>query len=139
MSISAEPVTFEDLVALEPALGELEVEVVEAGLGGCFDGDDAWFGRPGIPGFKARMKLLVGWSRRAPEWWTPPPGPPTPVRLDDLVRQVETRQPALVAILAEDIANGREVLWSSMAYDVAYRHLYGALAAWDYDWWSSAS
>lgn len=138
MSVSPESLEWKDLVALEPALAELEAEIRSSAPAFLDDSEDAWYGRNGRPGFKARMRQLVGWSRRSPEWWTPGPSSPEPRRLDDLLRQLEEREPVLVGILAEDIANGREILWSSEAYALAYKTLYDATAVWDLESWSGS-
>jgi hypothetical protein len=56
----------DELVALEPRLGNLLAEaraVKDTGEGEYFCCNAVFFGYEGHPGFKPRIRLLVGWDR----------------------------------------------------------------------------
>lgn len=121
--VTSDRLTWGDLVRAEPLLADLERECAVAAESPSHCAFRAWYGgRSGVRGAKHRLVHLVGWCRRSPEWHTP-------IVAGRLYSGRELRErhaddePGRVSILAEDIAHGREWLWTSAAYDIAYRHL----------------
>lgn len=66
--IDTRPLTWQQLVRLEPRLAALlaEAKVVrDDGRGRWFCGNAVFYGYPGWRGFKPRLRALVGWDRPA--------------------------------------------------------------------------
>lgn len=126
---------WDDLVALEPRLADLEIEVasVDDHDRPSFCANQAWYGGPA--GLKGKLCQLVGWERRSDEreqfgeeWdrehgkgaWKIYSG-------SELFARADAEEPYLWAAKAEDEAAGKGALWGDDAYDVAYEHLYELL------------
>jgi hypothetical protein len=123
--------TWEELVELEPGLGLLEHEILKV---------QDWPERPyfcahaywyGDIGFKAQLVRLVGIGRRGL-------GPPTDLHegeenrlhfmeATEMMVRTDTYSALHAAIREQEEREGRGVLWTSPAYDVAYEHLYNSL------------
>ena len=107
---------FAELVQLEPALASLRerASLIDDQSKHSYCANAAWYGRRGSPGLKRDLKALVGWSRgRRSE-----PIKAGGVSLGDILERWRREGPLPV----------REgPLFTSAAYDCAYRVIYDSL------------
>jgi hypothetical protein len=124
MSRPNQPLTFDDLVKLEPRLQALldEAKAPAGRRGKRFCANAVFYGQGGL---KERLVKLVGWSAGIVETVYPQ-------TYLDRKREAE-RAGKVVFMTTEELAEVRHVrrevgvLGTSMAYDVAYDTIYAAL------------
>lgn len=104
------------LVEMEPALGRLADRAARSP--GPYRDELTFF----YEEIKPALLDLVGWGRRASRWSIEIPEG-TAATFGFLRELSELSEPARIAQVLEDQHAGRAVLWTSMAYDVAYRRL----------------
>jgi hypothetical protein len=134
---TSERLTWDDLVELEPRLGDLEARVREAvaaaGKKRRWCATTAWYGPHLGGGFRSELARLVGWQRVIPGYVAPPPpgwkpwGFRTMSEAAERYARVEAARAAAVARLSDAEREREAALGSSAAFDVVYRRLYELL------------
>jgi hypothetical protein len=120
--------TFDDLVAIEPKLGELLADAKRYRGGPEFCANAVWYGYDGDESMKNRLEFLVGWDRGVER-------KPEPVGANGIGEPIAVRELVLRPLSEFKVkprgipakTPNEAVLKSSDAYDMAYQTLYDAL------------